>query len=477
VFFHATKKILYGMVKTKSIVTNLWVRKPANGLLETFDNLHGSNTRISDWTPVESTHMVKNRIPDYQVATCTQFYHLPYKHNNKMKTSKKTKSNRTIGFDMHPDVFSAAALIGTDPSDAKIEWVKDRMDTKDMERWAKDNLYKTDTIVLEASGNSFEIASKLKALGFNTLVLESCQASKIKDAYCNDDKASAIKLARVYLTGLSRIVWQPDELTRERREIFFLQRNMVKETTRVRNSIRSFLNEHCIRLPRGTRLTEKSGLNKSLSLGNWSAQQKFIIEMKFNQLWEAETRRKELEKVMVREVLGDDKLRPLLRLLGIRHIIAFAIGALVGDIHRFQTPKKLSAYIGLSPRREQSGNNKKGKEKGIGHGGRRDLRSLLIQSAQCALNTKSSPLHSWGWKLLIRKCRNIATTAIARKLSVAIWHLLNGNFTPLTEASTSIKIKLGKLGTLLGKKQLTELGFNKRSEFIDYQIEKLLLST
>jgi transposase len=394
-----------------------------------------------------------------------------------MKISKRIKSKRIIGLDMHPDVYCAAALEGDDPASATVGWIKDRLETSKIENWAKKTLHLSDTIVLEASGNSFEIASKLKALGFNALVLESVQASKIKHAYCNDDKASAIKLARVYLTGLSKVVWQPDEESRERREILFLHRNIVRETTRLKSSIRSFLNEHCIRLTVGTRLTHVSGLKKSLMSKKWSSRQKLIIEMKFNQLWEATDRRKHLEQVMAKEVLEDDNLRPLLRLLGIRHIIAFAIGALIGDVRRFKTHKKLVAYIGLSPRRDQSGNDKKGREKGIGHGGRKDLRSLLIQSAQNALNTKSSPLHAWGWKLLIRKCRNVATTAVARKIVVSIWHLLSGHFTPLTEATTSIKIKLSKLGTLLGKKHLLESGVKNKNEFIDYQIEKLLLST
>jgi transposase len=422
--------------------------------------------------------MVKNRIPDYQVTTCTQFFAICHtKHKVKMKISNQIKSKRIIGLDMHPDVYCAASLKGNDPATAVVEWVKDRMATNSIESWAKRNLTSSDTIVLEASGNSFEIAAKLKKLGLNALVLESVQASRIKDSYCNDDKASAIKLARVYLTGLSKVVWQPDEETRERREVLFLHRNTVKQTTRLRSSIRSFLNEHCVRLPQGTRLTQQSGLDKALSLHPWSAMQTMIIEMKFNQLWTAESQRTQLGQIMAKTVLGDDKLRPLLRLLGVRHIIAFAIGALVGDIRRFKTHKKLVAYIGLSPRRTQSGNNKEGRERGIGHGGRKDLRALLIQSGQNALNTKTSPLHSWGWKLLIRKCRNVAVAAVARKIVVSIWHLLSGHFTPLTEATTSIRVKLTKLGTLLGKSHLLDSGFKNNTDFVNHQIEKLLLST
>ena len=59
----------------------------------------------------------------------------------------------------------------------------------------------------------------------------------------------AIKLARVYLSGLAKVVWQPDEATV----------NCVKSSSsihgqrvyRQRNRIRSFLNEYCVRYPKG----------------------------------------------------------------------------------------------------------------------------------------------------------------------------------------------------------------------------------
>ena len=101
--------------------------------------------------------------------------------------------------------------------------------------------------MLEASGNRFEIASGLHALGYSVIVLESAQAAKVCENFCNDDRHRAIKLARVYLGGLAKIVWQPDEVTRQLRAVFFLHRSMVKECTRQRNRIRSLLNEYCVR--------------------------------------------------------------------------------------------------------------------------------------------------------------------------------------------------------------------------------------
>lgn len=387
------------------------------------------------------------------------------------------KGNRVIGMDMHPDVFAAAALEGANPLDCRVQWVQDRQSTDALEAWAKKHLQAGDTVVLEASGNSFEVARRLHAGGVTAVVLESAQASRIRDDFCNDDRHSAVKLGRVYLSGLAKTVWQPDELTRERREVFFAHRNAVKDTTRCRSRIRSFLNEHCVRVPKGTSLVERSGLDWALRRRAWSALQRQLLEALFEQLWTGEKRRKDLERLMVRELAAHPQWAKLWRLMGVRHRVAFGLMAMIGDIHRFPTAKKLVGYFGLSPRREQSGNDKRGHEKGVGEKGRGDIRALLVQSAQNALNQRSSPLHKWGWKLALKKQRNHAVAAVARKLTVAIWHLLMGHFTELTEPGDHLTAKLMKLATLLGRDALEALGFKNRQEWITQQIKLIRLTT
>lgn len=387
------------------------------------------------------------------------------------------KGNRVIGLDMHPDVFAAAALEGANPLEARSEWVQDRQGTEELEEWAKEHLRAGDTVVLEASGNSFEVARRLHGCGVTAVVLESAQASRIRHDFCNDDRHSAVKLARIYLSGLAKTVWQPDQVTRERREVFFAHRNAVKDTTRCRSRIRSFLNEYCVRLPKGTSLVEQSGLNLALQKRTWSALQRELITQLFEQLWAGETRRKELERLMVRELAAHPQWARLWRLMGVRHRVAFALMAMIGDIHRFPTAKKLVGYFGLSPRREQSGQDPKGYERGLGENGRGDVRALLIQSAQNALHQHGSPLHKWGWKLAVKKHHNQAVAAVARKLAVAIWHLLMGHFTGLIEANEHLTTKLLKLATLLGRDELKKLGFADRQAWVTQQIKLIQLST
>ena len=146
---------------------------------------------------------------------------------------------RIIGLDMHPDIFSAAALLGPNAASAQVLWQHDRIETATLERWACKYLQAGDIIVLEASGNSFDVARRLHTCGHCALVLESAQASKIKHNFCNDDRQSAVKLARVYLSGLAKEVWQPDARTRERRDVLFAHRSAVKDSTIAREFLTS----------------------------------------------------------------------------------------------------------------------------------------------------------------------------------------------------------------------------------------------
>jgi hypothetical protein len=142
-------------------------------------------------------------------------------------------------------------------------------------------------------------------------------------------------------------------------------------------------------------------------------------------------------------------------------MVAFAIGAIIGDIKRFSTPRKLVKYVGLNPAFDDSGNEQW--SGGIGGHGRKDLRSLLIEAAQSIFRSKSD-LAAWGKKLLARKgSLNLAVAAVARKLLTAIWYLMMGRWTPLEEVDQRLKNKLGKIVTHVGPEALKILGKTRKA--------------
>jgi transposase len=379
---------------------------------------------------------------------------------------------RVIGLDLHPEIFSAAALSGRDAGTAQVVQNWDRWAVKDIERWTS-QLQPGDIVVLEATGNTFDAAQRLHGCGVKTVVLETQRAGQVRTAYCTNDRTDAVKLARIYLSGLAKIVWEPDAQTRERREVLHRYLRSVCDATRARNRLKSYLSDHGTRVPRGTRLTQKSGRERILGLSTWSALQRVLLEQMLDELTVVERRRGELSALMAQTVAEDPSLLQLLRLLGVRHIIAFAIGAVVGDVSRFANPKKLVAYLGLTPTVERSGEDTRGPEM-LRKYGRSDLRTLLIQAAHVALRQKNHPLHAWAWKLCLRKAhKNVAVAAVARKLTVSIWYCLRGLFRSLDQADATLQLKIGRIATAIGKKTITLLGFESTAAFVDQKIKLL----
>ena len=102
---------------------------------------------------------------------------------------------------------------------------------------------------------------------------------------------------------------------------------------------------------------------------------------------------------------------------------------------------------------------------------------VLVQAAHAILQhaPASNRLATWGRALTYRKCKNIAAITVARKLTVYIWYLLRGFFTPLNNLSTSFRTKLQKLAVEIGTPLRREMGYKTIKGFIQKK-EKLLLA-
>lgn len=65
---------------------------------------------------------------------------------------------------------------------------------------------------------------------------------------------------------------------------------------------------------------------------------------------------------------------------------------------------------------------------------------------------------------------------MARKLTVYVWYLLRGLFTPLDNISLSFKTKLNKLAVEIGTAPRSDLGYRAIKDFIQKK-EELLTET
>ena len=383
---------------------------------------------------------------------------------------------RIIGLDCHPDTFTAAVFKGTTPHDAVKLQTRPDMSLAKFLAWAAREFTRDDLFLMEAGSNSFEIHRRLLALGLRAVVMESCHVGKHAKTYADNDKMAAARIALVYLQGKAPCVWVPDALTRERRELLHAYTKAVEDRTAATNSLKGYLNQFTVRTGRRT-LDTPATEKWVLSQRDWTPLQLELLAGYYRNLRFQSERRKVLQRLIGRQICAEPLMLRCMKLLGIGQINAFALLAIIGDVRRFERPEKLVAYIGLNPGQRESGRGKHVKL-GIGKRGRGDMRHLLVQGAHAVLRTgKATPLGQWGWKIFARRGnRNVAVTAVARKLVVQVWHLLTGNPPAALEADKSFATKLKKLTIMLGKSLRADLGLPSKVDACVEHLESQILA-
>lgn len=369
---------------------------------------------------------------------------------------------RIIGLDCHPDIHAAAVFRGQSVHDAQKLAVRENLTLDALLHWVAKEFTRDDLFLLEASANSFEIHGRLLALGMRAVVMESAYVAKHAKTYADNDKMAAARIALVYLGGPAPCVWVPDARTRERRELLHAHRNAVDAHTAAVNSIKGYLNQFAVR-PGSRGLHLERTREWILAARPWTSLQRELLDCCFANLDAQRQRRDKLVLLINREICKEPLMLRCMKLLGIGTVNAFALLAVIGEVRRFERPEKLVAYLGLNPGQRESGRGKRIKI-GVGNRGRGDMRHLLVQSAQAVLRCGAkTPLGTWGWKLFARKGnRNTAVAAIARKLTVQVWHLLIGNPPEALEGNKTLVLKFQRLAASLGKALRADLGLPEK---------------
>jgi transposase len=117
-------------------------------------------------------------------------------------------------------------------------------------------------------------------------------------------------------------------------------------------------------------------------------------------------------------------VRRLMTAPGVGVLVALSYVSIVDVPARFARSSRVGAYVGLTPRRYQSG-----EEDDSGHisrGGDKVLRSDLFEAAGILLHrlARGSTLKAWGTRLAQRIGTKTATVAVARTRSVILHRML-----------------------------------------------------
>lgn len=323
---------------------------------------------------------------------------------------------RIIGLDIHRVVAEAVALEGA----AITSLGRIGMTREQLAAFAA-TLRKTDHVIVEATGNATALVEILTPHVARVAVANPLQVHLIAKAKTKTDKIDARVLAQLYAAGFLPEVWVPDEATLARRRQVTRRSQLVKQRVRLKGIVQSILHAHLIpRCPHVNIFGIKGRTwlkAQYLPEDEREAIARHIDE--YDRLTEAQ---KGVERDIARAALGDDAVKRIMTAPGIDMVVAVGVMAAIGRIERFDHPNKLVAYFGLNPSVRQSG------EGPAYHGritkrGRSGARHLLVEAAWQTIRVPG-PLRAFYERVRARRGNHIAVVAVARKLTVLIWHML-----------------------------------------------------
>jgi transposase len=127
-----------------------------------------------------------------------------------------------------------------------------------------------------------------------------------------------------------------------------------------------------------------------------------------------------LDKRIQKLAKADSTVRRLMTVPGVGVITALTFRHTIDDPSRFQSAQKVGAYLGMTPRRHQSGETDvTGRASKWGD---RLLRTYLYEAASVLLHRvqRWSPLKAWGVRLMKRVGAKKAKLALARKIAIVL---------------------------------------------------------
>lgn len=294
-------------------------------------------------------------------------------------------------------------------------------------------------IGLEACGGANYWAKELIGLGFEVKIMAPKKVKKFVENNKNDGKdaeACAIAVCR------KDMIFVPikNEMQLEIQGLHRIRSYYIKTHTGLINMIRGLLQEFGTVLPRGKKgffegINELIyGEKNKIPVGTRTNLKQLFADLK--QLNETIARyTKEIETIAKEE----ETCKKIKTITGIGPITATALVAKIGNGSEFQKGRDLSAFLGLVPKQNCSGETiHLGKITKHGdrylrtlliHGGRASIKAALRKNKITGFYEKNDPHSQWMRQVFERKGWQKASVAVANKNTRMVVALLKNNTT------------------------------------------------
>jgi transposase len=327
-----------------------------------------------------------------------------------------TPPTRFIGLDIHKDYFVAAGV-----NAAKEMILRPRkIANSQLESWIARTLTPDDAVVLEMTTNAYTFYDALLPHVHSVTVVHPPHLKVVVESHVKTDKRAAVAMAQQHAGGPLVGIWVPPAEVRDRRALVAQRQKMIRLGVVARNRLHSLLHRHHLKPPAASQPFQPQHKDFWLSLPV-SRVERVNAQLDWETIEFAERQKTLLEAELLHLAADDERTPLLVQFCGIGAIGAVTLLAAIGDIQRFETPKKLVGYAGLGARVHDSG--KTHHTGRITKTGRKDIRYTMIEAARHAVR------HQPHWKTeYVRLARRLgdkkAIVAIARRLLVGVWHVL-----------------------------------------------------
>ena len=263
----------------------------------------------------------------------------------------------------------------------------------------------------------------LRERGVPVVCIESRQAYQAlkSRATHKTDRNDARGLAHLARTGFFKPTHVKSLPAHAVRSLIIARKKLVGQRVMLENQIRGLAVVFGVRLPRGlSPAFIKQALRASEGIDGLSAAMRGLIAARAAVLSAVTS----IDADLKRMARASDACRQLMTIPGVGHITALAFMAAVDDPERFRRSRDIGAYLGLVPRRYQSGEiDYTGS---ISKCGDRRVRTLLYEAANVMLTRYKGSLKLKDWALAIAKRSTMrkARIALARRLAIIMHAML-----------------------------------------------------
>jgi transposase len=263
----------------------------------------------------------------------------------------------------------------------------------------------------------------LSRLGLPVVCVESRQAHQALKSLATHktDRNDARGLAHLARTGFFKPIHVKSLPAHAVRSLIIARKKLVGQRVTLENQIRGLAVVFGIRLPRALSPGFiRQALRASEGIAGLSAAMRGLIAARAAVLAAVVA----IDADIRRMVRASDACRRLMSIPGVGQLTALAFTAAVDDPGRFPRSRDIGAYLGLVPRRYQSGEiDYTGS---ISKCGDRRVRTLLYEAANVMLTRYKGPLKLKDWALAIGKRSTMrkARIALARRLAIIIHAML-----------------------------------------------------